>query len=296
MVYVLIKPLNPVMFRWGGEYSPLLTGPMNKGMSEPLPLPSTIAGFLYWINKHYSTSTLVNLDIEEDYKTISSVVEIWGPLFYVKGKDKEYFLTHKYPRELYILGLKDESNSAKSKIEPVYISKIGIGMRMEKKTAHTDKGLIYTAEFVDYYATAKKLVNKKLVNEVEEYGILVETNINVNPGYYPFGGEGRIVEVKVLDNVNLPKESKSIVLSPIIMKGDKKDLILADDVKELDVEDNVKLGNIVDGPVRLALIGLGFNVKAKVKRPIYLAIMPGSIIKSDKKHLGLFNKVWGSVL
>ena len=297
---ILIKPINPILFRWGGEYSPVLTGPMNKGSSEPFPLPSTIAGFLYWIKKGYSTMTEEELDMEKDYETISKEVELWGPMFYAKGKDekgreKVCIAVHDYPKKLRVVN--EECLVENTSIYPVYINKIGIGHDVAKKHAHTEKGLIYTVEYIDYYATANKLG----VKEVEDYGILVYTNLDVKEGFYPFGSEGRVVEVKRADELDITslRIPKSYILSPVILKANESylDLIISSDALKLAVDSKeVTLADIADGTLRLSLIGIGFNVKHKVKRPIYLALMPGGTVKTDKLKLGLFEKIWGSIL
>jgi len=320
---ILIKPINPAVFRWGGEYSPILTGPMNKGSSEPFPLPSTISGLLYWISQddeETRTGGETELDIREDYKTISKV-EIFGPFFYAKGrdennKDKICLAIHQYPKKLTII---NEECDKERTFEPVYISKIGIGHDISKKQAHTEKGLIYTVEYIDYYATA---VEKLGLKEVEEYGILVYTNAEIKEGFYPFGSEGRVVEVKkvnedVLKNVKT-FNSRLYILSPIILKANESPspLVISSDVDNLIVDENggkrITVKDLAFDTIRLSLIGLGFNVKYNVKRPIYLAIMPGKIEVKEKfkdlldklsassssrfVKLGLFDKIWGSVL
>ena len=321
----LIKPINPIVFRWGGEYSPSLTGPMNKGYSEPFPLPSTIAGFLYWIKKGYSTVTEEDeLDMEKDYETISKEVELWGPLFYAKGRDahgkeKVCIAVHEYPKKLRVINEECLSTDRKStwSLYPVYVNKIGIGHDVAKKQAHTEKGLIYTVEYIDYYATAKKMG----LEEVEDYGILVYTNFELKEDFYPFGSEGRVVEVKGVDKLNIKvPESQVFTLSPVILRANESplDLIISSDTRKIvvDKHDNeeITLNDVADGTLRLSLLGLGFNVKNRVKRPIYLALMPGEVGSTREKFkslldklqeglaenklmkLGLFEKIWGSVL
>jgi len=327
---VLIRPINPAVFRWGGEYSPILTGPMNKGSSEPFPLPSTIAGFLYWISQGANVETKTrdvtqsegNPDINEDYKTISKV-EIFGPFFYAKGtdemgNDKICLSIHQYPKKLSVIN--EECKTKEKTFDPVYVSKIGIGHEIAKKQAHTDKGLIYTVEYVDYYATAVESLGLK---EVKEYGILVYTNAKVEQGFYPFGSEGRVVEVKEgEDEIKEVKifDSNVYILSPIILKANESPspLIISPDANNLVVDENngkkITVSDLALSTIRLSLIGLGFNVKYNIKRPIYLAIMPGEIEAKDEKEkfnallnkldqkpskflkLGLFDKIWGSML
>jgi len=324
---ILIRPINPVVFRWGGEYSPVLTGPMNKGSSEPFPLPSTIAGFLYWISQEYVDVEVKDLNVQKDYETISKV-ETFGAFFYAKGKDenrheKTCLAIHQYSKKLAIIN--EECTTKERTFDPVYVNKIGIGYDISKKQAHTERGLIYTVEYVDYYATA---VEKLGLKEVDDYGILVYTNIKVEKGFYPFGSEGRVVEVKEVEDIISKVKifnSRVYVLSPIILNANESPLplVISSDIDNLVVEENngkkITVRDFAFSTIRLSLIGLGFNVKYNVKRPIYLAIMPGVIEAKDGKgkdekfnallnklfeqkssgkmlKLGLFDKIWGSML
>jgi len=44
--WIYLRPLGPVAFRWGGTTSPLLRGTAAHSLVSPLPLPSTVSGFL----------------------------------------------------------------------------------------------------------------------------------------------------------------------------------------------------------------------------------------------------------
>ncbi|MCQ4449058.1 MAG: type III-B CRISPR module-associated protein Cmr3 [Sulfolobales archaeon] len=80
-MFIIIRPLKPVSFRWGGEFSPTLSGPMNKGVSEPLPLPSTIAGFIYSITHGGGKrEDLTELSLEKE----SVKAKLWARCFTTK--------------------------------------------------------------------------------------------------------------------------------------------------------------------------------------------------------------------
>jgi len=278
--FIIIKPLKPVSFRWGGEFSPALSGPMNKGVSEPLPLPSTIAGFIYSITHGGGKrEDLTKLSLENE----SVKVKLWGPLLYHKGK----YYAHSYPGKLIELDnweLKLNEDGKVEEIEAIDLlgvtNKIGIGIKFDSKSV-IDK-LLYTQQLVKI-----------------EGGIIVEVEQEVNEGYYTMGGESSIVKVEPWEFTPPESGDYGLVISPIILSPIEK-VISVDDLYDAKIEGCGKLGDvIIKGlPVKIGLIGLGFNIAYNVRRPIYPAILPGSVLKCDgikRGNVGEFTG-WGSIL
>ena len=280
MPFIMIKPLKPISFRWGGEFSPALSGPMNRGVSEPLPLPSTIVGFLYSITRGGGGRAAVGrLSIEDDLGTVGT--RIWGPLLRIGDR----YYAHSYPGRLIRLvnwALPADEAEQEVDVDEVLgvVNRIGIGLRMDSKTAM--EHMIYSQQLI------------KITNG----GIIVEADVNVKEGYYTMGGEGSIVKVEVVDGVNPPeKGERGLVLSPIIMEPASKVSSIEDILHNMEVKGCGRLNDIAV-KVKVGLIGLGFNITYTVRRPIYPAIMPGSIINCGKRgNVGLFSdKGWGSIL
>ncbi|QIW22850.1 hypothetical protein EWF20_00870 [Sulfolobus sp. S-194] len=277
ITFLLIKPLKPVSFRWGGEFSPILSGPMNKGISEPLPLPSTIVGFLYSITKNAGNKINVNkLSLESDLNTVK--VKLWGPLLYTKGG----YYAHSYPGK--VIKLNNWKIVEELDVVKVLnvINKIGIGIEGDSKTVK--ESLLYTQQLI----------------KIKEGGIVVETDHEVKEGYYTMGGESSIVKVEVLKDLEIPQKGElGLVLSPIILKPVNK-IVAIEDLYEMEIDGLGKLKDVMTDnlAIRIGLIGLGFNIAYGVRRPIYPAIMPGSIISyRERSNLGLFRENgWGSVL
>jgi CRISPR-associated protein Cmr3 len=302
---LLIKPVEPMFFRWSGEYSPNFSGPMNKGVSEPLPLMSTIAGALY-----KAVKGLDRLKPGEEVEQFKGVLgELWGPLIYVKGKRKkggnkgEYLLVHQYPGKLLVLRLEesgvvlnrikkeekggDDENEA-DEIIPKQVSKIGVGRDLAKRSAMDH--LLYSSQFVDFYAT----IRGEFEN-VEKWGIYVETGVKYE-GVLELGGEGRLAKVEKFD-LKIP-ESKgelSILLSPALLSVGSGKWVLIDDILNEKVE-NYTLKDIVCG-AKIGVIGTGFNTSMRARRPLYPALMPGSILKVRDRKIGELKELgWGSLL
>ncbi|MFP3203164.1 MAG: hypothetical protein RXR43_13375 [Sulfolobus sp.] len=278
MTFIMIKPLKPVSFRWGGEFSPTLSGPMNKGISEPLPLPSTIAGFLYSLaTGGGKRENLEKLSLENE----SVKVKLWGPILYHRGK----YYAHSYPSKLIELDNWELKINEDGKVEEVeatnllgVINKIGIGMRFDNKTVI--ESMLYTQELIKI-----------------EGGIIVEVEQDVKEGYYTMGGESSIVKVEPWKFTPPEEGDCGLVISPIILSPTEK-VVSVDDFYDEEIEGCGKLGDkIVEGiPVKIGLIGLGFNIAYNVRRPIYPAILPGSVLKCNKRgNVGKFTS-WGSIL
>lgn len=300
---LLIKPVEPMFFRWSGEYSPNFSGPMNKGVSEPLPLMSTIVGALY---KAVKGIKFLTPDKElEEFK--NELGELWGPVIYVKGKRKEggkkgeYLLVHNYPGRLLVLRLESEvvvnkvdkeSNGRIKKeidvITPKQVSKIGVGRDLTKRSAMDH--LLYSSQFVDFYATIKSEFE-----EVENWGIYVDTKVEYE-GVLELGGEGRLAKVQKF-NLSIPKgeEELSVLLSPALLTGVSGGWLVVDDILNEKVE-NYTLRDILYR-AKLGVIGIGFNTSVKARRPLYPAIMPGSILKVRERKIGELKELgWGSLL
>jgi len=302
---LLIKPVEPMFFRWSGEYSPNFSGPMNKGVSEPLPLMSTIAGALY-----KAVKGLVHLEPGKEVEQFKGVLgELWGPLIYVNGKRKkggnkgEYLLVHQYPGKLLVLRLEesgvvlnrikkeekggDDENEV-DEIIPKQVSKIGVGRDLAKRSAMDH--LLYSSQFVDFYAT----IRSEFEN-VEKWGIYVETGVKYE-GVLELGGEGRLAKVEKFD-LKIP-ESKgelSILLSPALLSVGCGKWVLIDDILNEKVE-NYALKDIVCW-AKIGVIGTGFNTSMRVRRPLYPALMPGTILKVRERKIGKLKELgWGSLL
>ena len=321
---LLIKPIEPVFFRWHGEYSPNFSGPMNKGISEPLPLISTVIGAIYRKVKGIKIAQPSN-ELEE-LKSVFN--DVWGPLIYVKGSRRntvgEFLLVHDYPGKLITFRLEKDgvtpiinehkdndciNEEAKEgdcgvdmhkyridEIMPKQINKIGIGRDLGKRTAK--EHMLYSSQFIDLQATIME--NFK---DVTEWGILVETQVKYN-GVMELGGEGRVVKVNEVD-VQIPTGGKySALLSPLLLSvnnnvGNER-LASLDDVLKLNID-----GKINDKTLRnvlcrgkIGVIGIGYSMSLNARRPIYPALFPGSLLRNiNERKLGELNELgWGSLL
>ncbi|BCU67982.1 hypothetical protein HS7_14190 [Sulfolobales archaeon HS-7] len=296
---LLIRPIEPVFFRWYGEYSPNFSGPMNKGISEPLPLVSTVLGAIY--RKYVGIKTLTpQNEIQEFEKTF---VDVWGPVIYVKGvyakretQKGEFIMVHDFPGKLLLLEKREDrvvlardEDGNPIKIEPAEINRIGIGRDLGRGSSK--EHMLYSSKLEDLNATVIR--NFK---EVETWGIYLEMPISFD-GVIEIGGEGRVAKVSEV-SLSLNKGGgKSVLVSPaLIPLTDNVRITSLDDVLKLKVDDVEVKDILMSG--KLGVIGTGFSMSVGARRPMYPAILPGAILKVNaKRKLGELSKLgWGSLL
>ncbi|MCY0858880.1 MAG: CRISPR-associated protein Cmr3 [Sulfolobaceae archaeon] len=277
---MLLKPLGPMIFRWGGSTSMLISESVSGGLYEPLPLPSTVYGLL-----KYALS--VN-ELSVDSLKIS------GPTFYVKGESKKTALCyHAYPSKLLCVSSDEPSKLTKIEIsEGEYIKLVGI--HLDRRSKQAKEGYIYTYKALDMELVAREVIN----GSVEESGILVKVNYDGNLSKIdkfvgPLGGEGRLVKIKVLGEVKeLPVyKEKKILHSPAIIEKYEDDKVCFKD-QCMKVKNLVLNGDKLKLTYRL--LSTGFNVNRR--EPMHLALMPPVEIENNVSSIGMFTeKGFGSV-
>ncbi len=217
---ILIMHLATSSFRWEGEFTPEIRGPTAFAYSEILPLPSTIAGVLAYVNWK-DKNKCVDKDPFSNTKRVLSVnlgakFSIRGPYFYVKAfssnnkvKEHEVICLHKYPKKLLCIDI-SLRRATYIIAEEVGVQHIGIALRNDTKS--TIEGLIYTqVEFSPKLlaeAIARKLIGNNAL--VKEYGVLAEVfcfddncRKSVKEGIIVAGGESRPALLKTMSKTPL---------------------------------------------------------------------------------------------
>ncbi|HIQ55867.1 MAG TPA: hypothetical protein EYH59_04205 [Pyrodictium sp.] len=317
---LVIKPLHLASFRWGGSFTPLVTGPAAIAFSEPLPMPSTIAGLLAGEALGYKPSQS-KVSPEELEKLIAEKLgfgdrfALRGPYIYdgdVKTVYLHYWSRSPIGKRLVAVELV-EGKMIISFQNIDYHQHTGIALNNTCKSVI--RGLIYTqmlakqdkSIIVEVHGANKAWPNGKIVRR--------------------FGGEGRIAIIERMDTAPLFKLITSIkagngwyayVVTPIllpphsineiakILEGRDRMIdveeppntrILIPTLKELKdfIEVEEQHGkNYIRGDVRekqakiakrfrtkITLLSPGYDMAANMPRPLHLAIMPGSIVKIE---------------
>ncbi|WP_198968368.1 type III-B CRISPR module-associated protein Cmr3, partial [Saccharolobus islandicus] len=242
MKRVLIKPLEPLMFRSQGEFEPLITGSHTAAQSLIIPRPSTIAGMLGYIlfNKSSGTgdwlSDLTNL-----------LATIYGTFIETNGEylfplrmgnhlalvdqqhlinlptllEKEYERREKGIYELFY---------DKNKLFQIINHQDRIGISIDKSTRTVKEHYLYSARYLAF---------KKEVN----YVIFIDNDAisdKINGKIVNFGGENRIAKLEVDDyKVDTSiEEEYYLALSPILIPDEALDNFLDN------ISDYVAMGKV----------------------------------------------------
>ena len=317
---IYIEPLEPLSFKWTGEYTPVATGPQAYASSEPLPLPTTITGTLLALLRQgppprdrdrLSVQDVEVLLVEEFNKRNCTKPELRGPYYLVQNSN---ILLHLYSRSLAKI---KSTKPVIEHIDPSITILRGVGLKRHKKKPA--KHLLYTLELT----TIKKLLDAKIAVDIycssQTKEPLLERSILVR-----IGTEGRLAKISTgrrkarLETVAEIQKPKYIyIASPLILNEYQTENLL--ELKEVKVND-VKLKppsihclqkdlglekNVKRHRPRVTLLALGYDTIRNSLREIYSAIMPGSILeivegaeKLDKVvGLGLYRSLgWGTAL
>lgn len=279
-MYLLITPISSTIFRWGGVSSILISGSINTGYYEPLPLPSTIYGFLKY--------TLVINNIIKDN---DPVPKFRGPLFYVESETEKVLCVHSYPQKLRC------NNDINIKTdEGWYEHRLGIGLDRKKKI--TKEGYIYMEKMLNL-----QLIANKIISKAKRYGVLIDVSLDehvkdkINGFVAPFGGESRPAKIQVIDFDDVGKlirRNEVLLASPAIVDPRDDDNIVSWDDKKVNIE-------AIEGKITYRVVSLGFE-RGK-RSQMKLGLMPTVKLNVEVNKNSIFqegigyltDRGWGSV-
>jgi len=315
---VTFTVVEPMLFRGPGEFGPYARGAQSTASTLNMPSPSTISGALATHILNMKLSAFQKFDIKDWWQQSLSVLgtdtRIRGPLLLiedlvmtedsltggflrlddVKEKCKKILSVMNYEiksiEELDEIDLLEEQ-----KIEPSYKSakqeRVGVGLTLRStgvKAADEDRGLLYSAQYLDYLNKKKeaneiKEVNAKIVVDIKNNLIIPKTSqAPVN-----LGGEGRIVLLNVSEETVILRRIKEnlwnnkdkhkgcvacCLATPALFKGGKS---VKEQIAEWAKSWNAKVLGIHG---RTDVLGAGFSMYHKIRKPIYISLQPGSVI------------------
>jgi CRISPR-associated protein Cmr3 len=317
-VSISFSIVEPMLFRSSGEFDPFVRGTYSKATSLIMPSPSTVAGTLatYCISKLNKPMPTNGDWIEQYLSVLGKDVKIKGPIlrlnneFMVEDRVLEGFLNiesikrkcqseyNKLTQKFSSLDQFDEylKKGERNKLCIKVKKDTRIGVALETRDAESPsfvkivrEGFFYSAELVDYVDCIKNEKVKNYLTEiiVELRGNLVQELPLMQLLPVRLGGEGRIAflsfqgEEKISNEIkkklwgNEEKYSGVLALylaTPAIFEGGKK---IEEYVKEF--VESMKyefLGISGDSTV----LGTGFSIKSRRRKPIYSSLKPGSIV------------------
>ncbi|RSN68517.1 hypothetical protein D9Q81_05940 [Candidatus Korarchaeum cryptofilum] len=276
MYRAAFRSLEPYLFRGPGEFDPSARGVYSWASSLLAPSPSTTAGALATVREHIDTGSM---SWDEAYSRMLGV-RMRGPylrkgsVIYVEDRVDGKFIRLEDVEE-YCSLKRDLSKGSEEKLReilsrgfsPKELTVTGIGLKTRRemlKVADEDRGLIYTATFIDY------LSDMELDTTIELD--LVSGEIETGRYVVRLGGEGRVslLEVSEADSYicDIPERAHLLyVLSPILYETGRYFVeILREEIGEAEVYGKIDL------------LGTGYSEIRKRRKPIYQALLPGSVI------------------
>jgi len=163
----------------------------------------------------------------------------------------------------------DEELKGKT-ISPKIQERIGIGLKMRKeniKVVDEDKGLIYSAQYIDYSFGEHLLIEAY-------YEIIGESKVKTGSYHTRLGGEGRVCEITIKEGgieelLKISETANVLYVASPILYDTGKDIF--ESIRS-EIDTNVKIYGKVN------LLGAGYSLLNNKRKPIYQALVPGSLI------------------
>lgn len=311
MIIIRFKPMEPMMFRGPGEFSPVARGPQAYATSLPLPTPSTVSGCLAAaMEKRPVASTTSWSSAVEEALGLKEKGFLRGPYLMINNDIYLQYLDKlvnseslKMLRRIELREAFSEGKFLDDLLNPLRVERIprvGIGLK-EEKVVDSEHGLMYLANFVDYEATFK---TTDTWVAIETYDFDAK---DLSGKVVRLGGEGKLAQLDVIDE----KKAKlwSFVEDFLRNPSDIAYLYLLAHAFIQKVSsglEKVKSGTylwpgitkqvndfvnaVTNGTANIeyivgktALLGAGYDLSRHVKKPMYVALEPGSILKVHLK-------------
>jgi CRISPR-associated protein Cmr3 len=309
-VRVKVKPLEPLMLRGPGEFDPSARGVAVSARSVGWPSPSTFAGTLIsellsgkavrplardwdaFVNKYVNLLREAGVEwIRGPYVWDESVVYVPltldGKIFYVIDlNDLEYYSSN-YLGKSYEK-FKKAIEKLNRRVHVVHAERTGVALRVrDDGVKGVREGFLYTETFTALRRNAHYVFEAGFLRSVEDLkGKAVK-----------FGGEGRIAELLIDEDLHLTKRLKgfaegyTVLLSPFLMMEPPCVRIAAGGEVRVCYK-GVELEVVVG---RVGVRGLGFAVAESRRKPLFTAISEGAIVRVENcknaHELGLYGCV-----
>lgn len=305
---ILFEPNGPLMFRGPMEFTPTIRGPQTLARTLPLPLPSTTAGCLatLLLDKGVTSLPITAPNWEEALIQVLGLrgkACLRGP--YLLVNDEVYV-----PFEEGVIKLRDLLEKSKEienviygdeffkKLKPIIVQlkKIEyVGIGLNRVTKAVKRGLLYSAEFVDYLSTFKGC---RVSIAVDVHGETALNNLPQEQYIMRLGGEGKTVQIKtsktsylwktvseVIRKVGFKKEYLIYMISPALIKTPLTSLTTVVSTRKPKLSINHIDVELLAG--RVSVLGVGYDIRSKIRKPMYASITYGSLlmIKIEKANL-----------
>lgn len=309
---ILFEPSGTLMFRGPMEFSPTVRGPQTIARTLPLPLPSTIAGCLttLLLDKGISSLPKVYTSWEDALVQVLELNDeacLRGPYLLVddevyvpfeEGLIKLRDLLEKF-KEINVKEVIYKGRLFRNVLEPIMIrlkkvEHVGIGL--EKVSKAVKRGLLYSAEFIDYLSTFK---GRKVSIAIDIHGMTALSKLPSTEQYVMrLGGEEKTVRIKInerrylwedvsriMREIESKRECLMYMVSPTLIKTPLADLTPVVTTRRPKFSINGIDVELLVG--RIDALGAGFDVRRGVRKPMYASLTYGSLLIAKIEQVDL---------
>jgi len=300
---ILFEPDSVLMFRGPMEFTPTIRGPQTFARTLPLPLPSTIAGCLATLLLDKEVSSLPKaptswVDALAQVLKLGDEACLRGPYLLVddevyvpfgEGLIKLRGLLEKF-RKINVKEVIYKGKLFSDVLEPITIrlKKIEhVGIGLEKPSKRVKRGLLYSAEFIDYLSTFK---GRKISIAIDIHGTTALNKLSFTEQYIMrLGGEGKTVRIKtnersylwetvtrILREIESKREYLLYMISPALIKTPLADLTPVITIRRPKFSINGIDLELLAG--RIDVLGAGFDIRYGIRKPVYASLMYGSLL------------------
>ncbi|MGC9117225.1 MAG: hypothetical protein ACP5ID_06505, partial [Conexivisphaera sp.] len=219
--WILLRPLGPTSFRWGGITSPFLRGSMSGAIVSPLPLPSTLEGFL---RSSLFRVGVLKADEVADPGALPKIGVRLGPaVLYLRFGEEERFCVNAY-------GSGGRLVCGGSDLEPLPLAplrSVRIGVALDRAGKGALEGYLYSMEQVDLRPSSLLRAVRESGwkwSGIDASGIAVRVSMDEDilrrlAGIVgPLGGEGAPVRVEG-ELGSEPSGNSCALASPALVSG-----------------------------------------------------------------------------
>jgi len=309
---VLFEPNDLLMFRGHMEFTPTVRGPQTLAKTLPLPLPSTIAGCLAtllldkgisatpkdFVGWEDSLIQVLRLDKGACFRGPYLLVdyEVYTP--FEEGFIKLTDLNKTF-RELSLEEAVRKATVLREILEPliVRLKKVeSVGIGLERSTKTVRRGLLYSAEFIDYLSTFS---GRKVSIAMDVYGTTALNGLSPTERYVMrLGGEGRTVQIRmeekryleegvkeIVEKVSSEKECLIYMVSPALMKTPPVNLTPVVSTSRPRFSISGIRVELLAG--RIDILGTGFDLHGRIRKPMYASLTHGSSLLAKLEQVSL---------
>lgn len=320
---IRFRIIEPMMFRKSGEFDPSSRGFHSSARSMLMPSPSTILGALSTVLMKENEAPSANASWVDEYFDILGVDNVFrGPYLivgreiFVEDRIDNILLELKEVKELCDAcegGFLNREWKEELKGRRIHIGsfseRVGIGLMTRvrddnKSTKITKEGLLYSAFFVDY--------SSKDMSVTSVY-LHMDTKVSLCDKLRDFrvmrlGGEGRIALLgpstetviarlrrEFWGNMNAFTGKLALFLvSPALFRSGRE----ISELKE-EIESHVARAckDLCEMRIygKITLLGAGYSLSKKGRKPIYIAVEPGTLILANVVDCNLESLYWNGI-